>query len=154
MGGEEEHSLARNLLNFEARDRRLCRGGERRSLACPRQINHRQGDIPKANYMKCFLGKSSSRLCKSSQALAEFQMCLGRVACQCTPVSGGRITEGYSGYSRGFLRGQMLSLLGESGKQNCLLWPWNCRTRAVDQVLLLNLLYNFQTLCKWRLLSL
>lgn len=77
MGGEEEHSLARNLLNFEARDRRLCRGGERRSLACPRQINHGRGAPPKANYVECFLGKSSRRLCKSSLALVDIQIRLG-----------------------------------------------------------------------------
>lgn len=77
MGGEEEHSLARNLLNFEARNWRLCRGRERRSLACPRQINHQREDRPKANYLECFLGKLSPRPCKSSPALAGIQICLG-----------------------------------------------------------------------------
>lgn len=62
---------------LKARDWRLCRGGERCSLACPRHINHHGKDTPKANYMECFLGKSSPRPRKSSTALAGIQICLG-----------------------------------------------------------------------------
>lgn len=62
---------------LKARDQRLCRGGEGCSLACPRHINHHREDIPKANYVECFLGKSSPRPCKSSPALAGIQICLG-----------------------------------------------------------------------------
>ena len=100
VGGEKEHSLARNLLNSEGQGpEALCRGGEGYSLACPRHINHHREDIPKANYVECFLGKSSpSRPCKSSPALAGIQLRLGVgwgwVGCQCTPVSGGGITPG------------------------------------------------------------
>lgn len=75
--GEEEHSLARNLLNFEARTGGFARGGERRFLACPRQINHDWRARPKANYVECFLGKSSRRLCKSPLALEDMQIRLG-----------------------------------------------------------------------------
>lgn len=62
---------------LRAGDQRLCRGGEGCSLACPGHINHHREDIPKANYMECFLGKSSPRPCKSSLALANIQICLG-----------------------------------------------------------------------------
>lgn len=65
------------LAELWGRDRRLCRGGERRSLACPRQINHGRRARPKANYVECFLGKSSRRLCKSPLALEDMQISLG-----------------------------------------------------------------------------
>lgn len=70
---------------LRARDQRLCRGGEGCSLACSEHINHHREDILKANYMECFLGKSSPRPCKSSPALAGTQICLGGGGCASAP---------------------------------------------------------------------
>lgn len=70
---------------LRAGDQRLCRGGEGCSLACSGHINHHQEDILKANYMECFLGKSSPRPCKSSLALAGIQICLGGGWCASAP---------------------------------------------------------------------
>jgi hypothetical protein len=138
VGGEKEHSLARNLLNFEARDRRLCRGGERRSLACPRQINHGWGARPKANYVECFLGKSSPRPRKSSLASVNIQICLG---------------AGWDGMSvhpcvrwRNYIwvivqagLGTRCLFQGNYIEQRYLLSCWTCRPEAADQSLLLAL---------------
>lgn len=147
MGGEEEHSLARNLLNFEARDRRLCRGGERRSLACPRQINHGRGARLKANYVECFLGKSSHRLCKSFLAMVDIQICLGAGTRQHATAPQSQVEElhrgGDSGLGLGRL-GYQLSLPGKLYRAKIAVLCWPCRSEADEQVIYLYLLCDLQ----------
>lgn len=127
---------------WRARDRRLCRGGERCSLACPRQINHHWRDIPKANYMECFLGKSSPRPCKSSLVLAGIRICLGVGGVPVHPSVRWRDYIGMLLWQQNTSRAAFL----QKGlvEQNNLCRPTNCRARTLNQVFA----YGLQTLYK------